>query len=260
MIDSLQRRKILSSYVKRIWSIGCQDYSSSHHQFRFFADGSPGLMFQQAGEPMLINNDRTAANVFLYGQTVNPIVLSTIGRYDITVVTFYPDVVQQLFGIPAHELTDSCVDLSHLAIGRKHALTERMLDAVNEQSRIEVMENFIFDLITGTHKQLDAHIRHATQVIQDTQGNKRISDIARELQFSDRTLCRRFEQHVGVVPKVFSGIVKFQSALQVLEGGKFDSLSGLAFDLGYADQSHFNRSFKAYTGITPLEYLERAKT
>ena len=87
MTDAFQRRKILSSYVKRIWSIGCQDYTNNRHHFRFLADGSPGLMFQQSEEPMLINDEKNAAHVFLYGQTVQPIVLSTAGRYEIIVVS-----------------------------------------------------------------------------------------------------------------------------------------------------------------------------
>jgi hypothetical protein len=44
-------------------------------------------MFQQSEEPMLINDEKNAAHVFLYGQTVQPIVLSTAGRYEIIVVS-----------------------------------------------------------------------------------------------------------------------------------------------------------------------------
>jgi transcriptional regulator GlxA family with amidase domain len=135
-----------------------------------------------------------------------------------------------------------------------------MLNAPDEKSKIELMERFVCDLILSSRLQIDQLVRRATQLMYNSGGNEKIIGIARELRISERTLGRRFERNIGLVPKSFSSILRFQTALNHLDAGSFDSLSGLAFDLGYADQSHFNRSFKLYTGKTPLEYLSKHPT
>jgi AraC-like DNA-binding protein len=243
--------------VKRIWSTSICNPNEYRHQMRFFADGLPGLVFLQAEEPVLYNHEKKLASIFVYGQTVKPVVFTATGPCTVIVFVFYPDVVQQLFAIPANEVTDTCLDIDSFQMSRKHWLTERMLTAPGKESKIEIMERFVYDLILSSRLQIDQLVRRATQLMHNNGGNEKIIEIASELGISERTLGRRFERNVGVVPKTFSSILRFQTALNHLQARNFDSLSGLAFDLGYADQSHFNRSFKLYTGTTPLEYLSK---
>lgn len=77
---------------------------------------------------------------------------------------------------------------------------------------------------------------------------------------SERTLVRRFEQQIGVTPKIYASIFRFNSAIQRIENGQFRSLTSLAHDLGYADQSHFIRWFKHFTGETPLKFLDSVRS
>jgi AraC-like DNA-binding protein len=167
-------------------------------------------------------------------------------------IYFYPDVIQKIFGIPANELTDTCVDMSLFPEAKKMRLVDRLLDASAAQ-RISIMEDFVLQLISSSNASIDAQIRYAANQLSRTHGGTRIVDIQKLLNISERTLHRRFEQHVGVVPKVFANIVRFRSAFDALETGKFEKLSDLAFEFGYADQSHFIRAFKSFTGQTPRE-------
>jgi AraC-like DNA-binding protein len=244
----------LDGHVKRIVRFDCGEFSAPY-QFKFFADGCPGIMFQEGQNPMLVNSTNDLATVVLYGQTVMPMVVSTKGTYRIVVAVLYPDALEYLFGIPANHLTDTCLDLNLLNVGKEFSLADKMLNAATEGQRVEIMEDFIFKLILGKKFQPKNEIRRAISLIHEGNGNKKIIDIARELRISERTLMRQFEQRVGVAPKVYSSIWKFQSAVERLQHGKFDSLSGLAYELGYADQSHFNRWFKLFTGETPVQYL-----
>lgn len=250
-----QHPEILSQYVKRIWSFTCREYSDAMHELKFFADGCPGIMFQQGDHAMMVNPDKKLAPVFLYGQTVRPIVLSASGNYQAVVATLQPDALEQVFGIPASHLTDTCVDVNLLTAGKNFSITERMLNAESTAGRVTLLEEFLASLIARKREQSKPYIKHALQVIHKTTGRARVADIACELRISQRTLGRQFEQRIGVSPKVYSSIYRFQLAVQRLEQGRFDSLAGLAYDLGYADQSHFNRCFKTYTGETPLDFL-----
>jgi AraC-like DNA-binding protein len=81
--------------------------------------------------------------------------------------------------------------------------------------------------------------------------------LQRELQLSERTLERKFKQAVGISPKLFARIARFQQSLDQLRQNQYDKLSDVAYGNEYADQSHFIRVFKEFTGFTPLEFRKQ---
>jgi len=62
-----------------------------------------------------------------------------------------------------------------------------------------------------------------------------------------------FVQYTGLTPKLYSQINRFQNSLQLVREGN-SSLTSIAYECGYADQSHFIREFKSFTGLTPSGY------
>ena len=64
---------------------------------------------------------------------------------------------------------------------------------------------------------------------------------------------------IGVSPKLFLRINRFQNALAQIKQQGYDKLSDVAFDNDYADQSHFLRDFQAFTGLAPFQYLKRTR-
>jgi len=61
---------------------------------------------------------------------------------------------------------------------------------------------------------------------------------------------------VGVAPNLYRRICQFNTAFVQLNRRRHQKLSDIAFQNGYADQSHYIRSFKEFTHITPSEYLK----
>jgi transcriptional regulator GlxA family with amidase domain len=78
----------------------------------------------------------------------------------------------------------------------------------------------------------------------------RIHELAVEVDWSDRHLTRRFGAAVGISPKRYADLMRVHSALHALlvQG---DDASTVACDAGYADQSHFVRAVRRYTGLSP---------
>ncbi|WP_317162601.1 helix-turn-helix domain-containing protein [Myroides albus] len=75
------------------------------------------------------------------------------------------------------------------------------------------------------------------------------------MNISERTLERLVKQYVGMSPKVYSRIIRFQANLNLLRESSFKSLTELTYESGYFDQSHYIREFKTFTGSTPKQYL-----
>ena len=84
-------------------------------------------------------------------------------------------------------------------------------------------------------------------------GGVSVDGLARRCGWSARSLERRFRHAVGLPPKLFSRIVRFQRVFAAARAGKPD-WAGLAIDCGYYDQAHLNRDFREFTGSSPAAY------
>jgi AraC-like DNA-binding protein len=92
-----------------------------------------------------------------------------------------------------------------------------------------------------------------TKLIQ-SKGSASLKEVQRTLQLTERTFERRFRQTVGISAKLFSKIRRFQEGLHQLRNNKYEKLSDIAYDNDYADQAHFIRNFKEFTGHSPKQY------
>ena len=106
----------------------------------FFADGYPGLIFQQTANGLLVNpHDKVMPPLFLYGQTIKPIELVMTGAYKLIVFQLYPFVLKSFFNVEPQDLNDNCYNLDQLA---KHLGTDT-LKQLNKtpyvEKRIEII-------------------------------------------------------------------------------------------------------------------------
>jgi AraC-like DNA-binding protein len=96
--------------------------------------------------------------------------------------------------------------------------------------------------------------RDAVEVAQRERCVTRSDALAERAGLSVRALQRLFDEHVGVTPKWVIQRFRVQEAAELAAAGTPPDWASLALALGYADQSHFIRDFKAQVGRTPAEY------
>lgn len=92
-----------------------------------------------------------------------------------------------------------------------------------------------------------------------TQGQTRMSALATHCELSLRQFERRFQQRIGVSPKVFARLLRFEALLHALIQEPPLSLADAASHLGYQDQSHVIHEFNIWAGCTPTAFLAQAK-
>lgn len=244
----------LLPFVKHIEVITSGASILSETNLRFFADGCPGIIFSQSDRGFFTDacSDKLCS-FYLYGQTIKPINLFSFGRF--TKIIFYlkPHVLGSLFRINASAITDTCLDISLL----QPTLTPELLDKLSETTSVENQIRLISEfLISITRKNdTDQMLRHATEKIIIQNGDISLTELHREFSLSERTFERRFENSIGVSPRLFARVCRFRSALAQLHSYDYSKLSDVAYENGFSDQSHFIRTFKEFTGVTPKLYL-----
>ncbi|XDD45545.1 helix-turn-helix domain-containing protein [Leptospira sp. WS39.C2] len=233
--------------------------SKDHKQeiLSFFADGFPGIVFFHSNEPVTVfvgNLSKIMDPVFIYGQTLEPIQIKINGPFFFVMVQLFPSFVEASFGIPISELTNSCWTIQK----SEWNLESKFHSAINQHSTPMAIDAIIQFLQTKAKGfKPDVTLHSCLLSILDTNGNCEIFKIANEYKMSERTLQRKFQNYVGLTPKQFAKIIRFQTSLVELNGNKKSKLTDIAYGNGYADQSHFIRNFKSFTKEKPFQFREK---
>ena len=132
----------------------------------------------------------------------------------------------------------------------------------NVDARTEVVELGIIDtkdidqLLISKLNDNCKIIQYATDQIMLDPSPAILSAIVKHLKFNERTFQRIFKKYVGVTASQYRRICQFELSFNQVRSKEFQSLMDVAFASGFADQSHFNRSFKEFTNTTPNKYLK----
>jgi AraC-like DNA-binding protein len=245
----------LKQWVRFFWALETDGEVS--HMLNPLADGCPGIIFQHASDGQFHDPAKhLMPEIFLYGQTISCSPLGLNGKFNTVGICFYPSALKSLFRINASELTDSCVDIT-LVVDR---LSEPLANSISLAEKIEIFSSRIWDIVKKTKPAADSATEFAVRRIVETNGDIQLRHLQKEMQLSERGLQRKFEQYVGISPKLFSRVCRFQASLTQLRKSNFNNLSDIAFDNGYADQSHFIRTFREFAGFSPLQFHKSKRT
>jgi methylphosphotriester-DNA--protein-cysteine methyltransferase len=131
-----------------------------------------------------------------------------------------------------------------------------LFEARSHKKKIDILQQALLRLLK-TPNLNPPIINAAVRLIQQQRGNISVDDLSRELGVNYKYLERQFLRIIGLTPKSYSRIARFQNVMQALRYAAFHAWPSLALDCGYYDQAHFIKEFKAFTGATPSEFIAR---
>jgi len=235
--------------------------SADAHRSRALPRGAATIVIDVGGCPQLDFYDadgRTRMDVppvFIAGAGTDSYVTGVAAAQTVMTVHFRPAGALPFLEVPLGELTNSCVGLEDLWGREATALRERLIDAPCAASRIALVEAFLL-----ARMSCDAFPRHpdVTTVLAAVERNPsmRVSDAAVFTGLSPKRLSALFRAQVGLPPKSYVRVRRLQAALRRLDSGGTRG-AAIATDLGYFDQAHFVRDFRAFAATTPTQYLQR---
>jgi AraC-like DNA-binding protein len=159
---------------------------------------------------------------------------------------------RRFFGMPMSEITGQTVELEDLIGPVAGELAERLAEAPDWATRIDLFERAIAARVLAA-PPVSSELEWAWERLLESDGAAPIGELAAELGWSRRHLAVRFRDELGMPPKALARLLRFERAVKRLRAG--DELADLALDAGYYDQAHFNRDFRAFAGTTPTAFL-----
>jgi AraC-like DNA-binding protein len=173
-------------------------------------------------------------------------------------VHFKPGGAFPFLGLPASDLADTHVDLGTLWGASARRLRERLCEARASAERFQLLQEALLSRLCHSLEQHYA-VSAALEMFGKNQAGPRVRETAKYLGLSQRRFIQVFKAEVGITPKLFSRIQRFQRTRTFIQNNPSINWADLAVDLGYFDQSHFIREFLEFSGLSPTDYMNRHK-
>lgn len=244
----------LDAFVENLWSLSD---APSHAHERILPSGTLELVINldedefriydiAAGRPL-----KRFRGAMVSGAYSRPFVIDTQEHASIMGVHFAPGGAVPFLGVPPGHLADTHLELETLWPGQASNLRERLCSAQTTAARFRILEEALLGRLRQPFKRHGA-VRAALGQIR-RRPPVAIAAIADDVGLSQRRLIELFTAEVGVPPKLFARLQRFQRAMSAVRGGPEVGWAELAAACGYYDQSHLIRDFKELSGFSPGE-------
>ncbi len=245
---------ILADFVRHFWYIEYDTDTAAQMPFRLMADGFPSLIFQYKNK-FKKHDDLSVAfpDCLLFGHTSRYLDLIIEGAFGVFGVAFFPFVPSLLFGITGTTYCNHVISSIDLLKPSDRCLEEQIALAETHTERINILSEYLIGKLNVCAVR-DPLIQSVVRLMVHTGGHLPVERLMNDIAVSRRQLERRFGSTIGMSPKLFSRIIRFQNCLKDPRLLKARTLTEFAYINGYADQSHFNREFQAFSGINPGYY------
>lgn len=246
----------LSSIVGCLWTLDGHASEADAVPQLILPDGRPELVVH-FGDPFeRVEPDGAAwrqPTVIFAGQLTGPLLLRPTGRISVLGVRFHPDGAAGLITAPQHDLAGLTIGVDSVSAPLAHALRGIRESAGSLADAARAVEDCLIERCDLS--RIDPRVRHVVDDIRRFHGSLAVGELARRAGLTRRHLERRFKDVVGVSPKRLARITRFRRARRMLErltSARPGTLT--AVTCGYADQAHFIREFREFTGCAPTAH------
>jgi AraC-like DNA-binding protein len=230
----------LTNYIDCFWSI--EGEGTAMHTERIFPDGSPGLVLN-VGEKCITDNGMVTmqpGGVYVVGAMTAYKETYLNEKHHLVGVCFKPGAFSQFYNyLPLAEITGHTVQLEKALAPDTSKMQELSFAALNA---------FFLKRLSTPKQDLSPVIK----CIKAARGQITVDALVKMNHTTPRQLERVFHKHIGITPKEFINITRFQHAFaEITHNKKQKSLLNIALEHGYYDHAHLTNEVKRYTGLPP---------
>jgi AraC-like DNA-binding protein len=248
----------LSQYVELIWRAANSGMPSSRQ--RVYPNGAMALVIHlKKPTASYYFDDRvlTVRTPLLAGPYSISFHMDPSESTEVIGVLFRPGAGRVFFPVAAHELHNNDVALNEIFPGEADRLLNDLCSATGEDGQLLVVEQYLSRKLKDAAPVHPA-VRHAIERLSGEHALRRVREIQLDTGFSHTRFIQLFREQVGLTPKLFGRVRRFQALVSRIDKGLPIDWADLAADCGYFDQAHLIHDFRAFAGVTPLEYSKQA--
>lgn len=230
-----------------------------HTVDRFLPNGDTEILIDLGDAPQYVYDNQTlkeiqACNrVWASGLRTEPITIPSGNGATMMVIAFKKGRSAPFFPFPMDEVRDSVVDADLIWGSGFGDMRERLLAAATGSERFQILEDFLLNEFCG-RLAIDPCVAFAVEAMVASPDGLSIGRMNEQIGYSAKHFTQMFRRQIGVTPKAFLKIMRFQKAVRTIDTANEIDWTGIAHDCGFYDQAHFINDFKHFSGFTPEQY------
>lgn len=231
----------------------------AHTVDRFLPNGDTEILIDFHDAPQFIyDNDslkeiQACRHVWASGLRSEPITIPSGNGASMMVISFKKGMSAPFFPFPMDEIRDSVVDADLIWGSDFGDLREALLDVRDVDRRFVMVEQFLFARFRSK-LELNPCVAFAVGEMIERPDALNIRRMNEKIGYSQKHFTEMFRKQVGVTPKSYLKIMRFQKAVRSIDAADAIDWGSIAHECGFYDQAHFINDFKHFSGFTPEQY------
>lgn len=237
-------------------------FNPTHSVERFLPDGNVEIIIDINDAPQFIYDNRTLCEiqtchrVWASGVRTEPITIPSGKESAMFIISFKKGMAYPFFPFPMNEISDAVVDAELIWGNDLAVLRERILENKDSTEKFCITEDFLLENFLSK-LILQPCVEYALNRIITEPNQISLRRIAEKIGYSQKHFIKLFKNQVGIAPKSYLKIMRFQKAVGEIEKSFGIDWATLSQNCGFYDQPHFINDFKAFSGFTPEDYARR---
>ena len=247
----------LNEYIESIFHF--KGFMPDHSIERVVPTGHLFILFELDGIPRNTFDNETLepngvySKVWISGIHKNYLSISTPKNSEMFVIQFKPTGAYPFLHTPIHKLNNTVINAEKVLGNEIIDLHDHLQNATSPNNKFNIAENWLIERF-----EKDKYADQELLDVFDKVTIKRIGKYQEAISTYSKTqkhLIDQFKKNFGLTPKNFQRIFRFNDILQQIQHKQKISWSQIAYNCGYADQSHFIKEFKEFSGFNPQEFI-----
>jgi AraC-like DNA-binding protein len=253
----------LDGFIRTLWY--AQSYDVAHRRERILPSGCVQVILNLARDFLLdcpeYESERRMPPALVVGARSIYEIVDISDMVDLIGIVFAPGGFAPFAADAVDLFSNRSVALADAWGAPVHSLRDRLREQLTPQERLRCLEGFLVDhfapRVTRHGPWRSGEVEFAVRAFAHAPGITTVRDVARKTGWSERRFSQVFREEVGLTPKTWCRVQRFQRAVRLLHSGVDVRWAELALDCGFYDQSHFANEFRAFSGIDATTYSAR---
>jgi len=247
----IQPSELLLPYIKQYWFLTMENVVQVLQ--RLVPLGCIALTFHRRNRTYSSLEKDYLPQSYISGITTHYSDLYLSGNIDFICIVFQPAGAKAFFKLPLNELNNRDVSLAEFNDSGLLELEKQLFDTVDNLLSIKLIEQFLYRRICQLDNHDDKRINAVLNSIHN--GKVDVDRLAQTACLGYKQFKRIFSRDIGINPKDFLQIKRFQTLHSLLQQHSDMTVAQLAYECGYYDKSHLIKELKDFSGFTPTELL-----
>lgn len=247
----------LSKYIDKFWYCQAENFRNTtltipllYHELVFnFSDNY--YVTRNTEFDTILKNPKA----WISGIQTTPVISGSRGKHEMLGVLFKPNGLKPFTKYHSGDFENRFIDATLIFDNLFPLLLDRIQNTEVVSAKISLIENYLVKNLIATNcpRYLDASLTLFRSPTAQRISVKGTCDL---ISISNKSLIKSYQKYIGVSPIKYLRLQSINKALLLLSKDPKQSLTKLAYDLNFYDQSHFIKLFKSATSITPTQYSE----